>query len=434
MPTVTPAPVRVSAANCRCHPTAIALPDGHRRPTLNWAAVVEQSPLLACSLAEAALHAATAYSGARSSNAAAAAAGRLKHASSTCFAATVAVPILADAVYTVLAARAAAPTAAADTAIEAAEGGHTVADTAGGFERAAAAAQHAHGSNRLEQKLFCVLVAALKYAQVSAALQGSAAATLGSYYNAVWLLCVCSSAAIKMLGNDAHLILCNDTLPLMSSVLPVAAAAPNAQLRTDRAQQLIWLHALGRLLVAAGQLLQQVPQHVTASGSCTVVDDLFPDLKQFMRYVQVTQSLRLTLTAFGMFGVLGQGEEAATAAAGGIPAAATQADRARLLQQATSLQQQVTDIHALFKQSFDLSVQGMQAEGQLTRVQAMQKLQEACQEGGLPQQLCSFGEAYCAASPQHGCCGNPACTSLEKFTETALASQGCSGCGKVSVI
>jgi hypothetical protein len=220
----------------------------------------------------------------------------------------------------------------------------------------------------------------------------------------------------------------------MSSVLPVAAAAPNAQLRTDRAQQLIWLHALGRLLVAAGQLLQQVPQHVTASGNCTVVNDLFPDLKQFMRYVQVMQALRLTLTAFGMFGVLGQGEEAATAAAGGIPAAATQADRARLLQQATSLQQQVTDIHALFKQSFDLSVQGMQAEGRLTRVQAMQKLQEACQEGGLPQQLCSFGEAYCAAFPQHGCCGNPVCTSLEKFTETALASQGCSGCGKVSVI
>jgi hypothetical protein len=278
------------------------------------------------------------------------------------------------------------------------------------------------------------LIAALKYVQVSAALQGSAAATLASYYNAVWLLCACSSAAIKMLGNGAHLTLCNDTMPSLSSALHVAAAAASVQLRTERGEQLIWLHVLGRLLVAAGQLLQQVPQYVAASGACALENDAFPELKQFFQCVQVTQALMLTVTAFGMFGVLGQGEAAATAAPGGILVAATQADLAQLLQQATGLQQQVTDVQALFKQSFDYSVQGMQAEGRLTRVQAMQQLHAACKEGGLPQQLCSFGEAYCAAFPQNGCCGNPACINLEKFTEATLASRGCLGCGKVSVI
>ena len=224
------------------------------------------------------------------------------------------------------------------------------------------------------------------------------------------------------------------TMPSLSSALHVAAAAASVQLRTERGEQLIWLHVLGRLLVAAGQLLQQVPQYVAASGACALEIDAFPELKQFVQCVQVTQALMLTVTAFGMFGVLGQGEAAATAAPGGILVAATQADLAQLLQQATGLQQQVTDVQALFKQSFDYSVQGMQAEGRLTRVQAMQQLHAACKEGGLPQQLCSFGEAYCAAFPQHGCCGNPACINLEKFTEATLASRGCLGCGKVSVI
>jgi hypothetical protein len=52
----------VCPATAPAIPTAIAVPDGQRRPTLDLAAVVEQSPLLACSLIEAALHAATAYS------------------------------------------------------------------------------------------------------------------------------------------------------------------------------------------------------------------------------------------------------------------------------------------------------------------------------------------------------------------------------------
>jgi hypothetical protein len=86
----------------------------------------------------------------------------------------------------------------------------------------------------------------------------------------------------------------------------------------------------------------------------------------------------------------------------------------------------------LFEQSSAYGAQGMQAQQRLAGAQAMQKLHAACQQGGLPQQLHSFGVAYCAAFPQPGCCGNPACTNLDKFTETALASQGCLGCNRVS--
>lgn len=37
----------------------------------------------------------------------------------------------------------------------------------------------------------------------------------------------------------------------------------------------------------------------------------------------------------------------------------------------------------------------------------------------------------CAAFPHPRCCGNPACASLEKFSETGLAKRGCQACDKV---
>jgi hypothetical protein len=278
------------------------------------------------------------------------------------------------------------------------------------------------------------LIAALKYVQASAALQGPAAAALGPYFNAMALICVCSSAAIRMLGavGGSHHTLGDDTMP--ASARPVAAAAVT-ELRAGGDEQLIWLHVMGRLLVAAGQLLQQVPQRVTASGDCVLTDRTRPKHNQFARYVDLLQALLLSVKALGMLGVLGQGEAAAaTAVAAGTAAAATQADITRLQQQATGVRKQVEDIQVMFKQSFDYGVRGMRAQEQATDVKAMQQLHAACKEGGLPQQLYSFGVAYCAAFPQRGCCGNPACTNLDKFTETALASQGCSGCDRVSVM
>ena len=415
-----------------------AVSDSRRRPTVNLPVVVEQNPLVACCLVEATLHASTAYSGppGTDANAAAAAVARLQHASITCFAATLAVPVLTDAVLNTLAARAAsAQREAAPTAVGATTAAGALPAAAG--QQAAApvvAAPYAHGSSycsRLEQKLFCVLVAALKYSQASIALQGPSTAALGPYFNAMALLCVCSSAAIRMLGNvnGPQHTLGDDTTS--ASARPVAAAAAVVELQARGFEQLIWLDVMGRLLVAAGQLLQQVPQRVTASGDCVLTDRTRPQHNQFARYVDLLQALLLSVKALGMLGVLGQGEAAAaTAVAAGTAAATTQADLSRLQQQATGLRKQVEDIQA----SFEYGVRGMMAQEHAAGVKAMQQLHAACKEGGLPQQLYSFGVAYCAAFPQRGCCGNPACVNLDKFTETALACQGCSGCDKVSVI
>jgi hypothetical protein len=57
----------------------------------------------------------------------------------------------------------------------------------------------------------------------------------------------------------------------------VAAADADAQLHSEREQRLMWLDVLGRLLVAAGQLLQQVPQRVSASGDFVLEDRVFPE-------------------------------------------------------------------------------------------------------------------------------------------------------------
>jgi hypothetical protein len=126
-----------------------------------------------------------------------------------------------------------------------------------------------------------------------------------------------------------------------------------------------------------------------------------------------------------MQSMLQQGGAAAAAVDAGLPtAAATPEKLTRLLRQAADLQQQLAPIISAFFPPSQ-AVQGGVVQA------AMQQLREACQAGGLPQQLQSFGVACCAAFPQRGCCGNPGCTNLEKFTETALASRGCSGCDKV---
>lgn len=62
---------------------------------------------------------------------------------------------------------------------------------------------------------------------------------------------------------------------------------------------------------------------------------------------------------------------------------------------------------------------------------ALRQLHADCTTGGLPQQLQQFGMACCAAFPQRGACGNPACTNLERFSEASVAKQGCTGCDKV---
>jgi hypothetical protein len=69
---------------------------------------------------------------------------------------------------------------------------------------------------------------------------------------------------------------------------------------------------------------------------------LIPAARQFARYAELMQALMLAMTAFSMFGMLGQGEAVTAAAA--LPGAATHVDLERVMQQANSLQQQVQDI------------------------------------------------------------------------------------------
>jgi hypothetical protein len=274
--------------------------------------------------------------------------------------------------------------------------------------------------------LYCTLVAALKYVQASAAMQGPAEAAMHTFYNATELLCACGSAVSRMLGSCSQLTMGMHTMP--ASAL-AAAANTDAQLHSEREQQLVWLDVLGRLLVAAGQLLQQVPQRVSASGDLVLESLVLPKAQQFAQYAELMQALLMTMAGFGFYGVLRHRAAVPTA----LLVAATQADCARLLQQARDLQEQVHAIATLFQQSSGYGAEGMQDQQRLAGVQAMMQLRAACQQGGLPQQLHNFGVAYCATFPQRGCCGNPACTNLDKFTETTLSSHGCSGCDKVSM-
>jgi hypothetical protein len=192
-------------------------------------------------------------------------------------------------------------------------------------------------------------------------------------------------------------------------------------------QQLSWFQVLGRGLVAASQLLQQVPQLIATGGGFVHVDDQFPAPSQFTLFAGVAATLGLTVMS--MQSMLQQGGAAAAAVEAGLAAAAaTPADLARLQQLASGLQMQVAPLTRACCSIMPV------AQVDEVGTAAMQELYAACQEGGLPQQLYSFGVACCAAFPQRGCCGNPACTNLDKFTEIALASHGCSGCDKVRIL
>jgi hypothetical protein len=361
---------------------AAAGPPNQCSPTVDLAAIVEHKPLLAVSVMEAALRVAPDFKGPPSAavNAAWNNHNRMVHASVTCFQATAALHCLAQAT----------------------------------AETAAAASGASSDSSQLEQKMLSLLVAALKHAQYSAALTRSAGsldgAVLGSYYNSILLLLECSRVAIRVLG-------------------------PPVGPELNREQQLLWLQVLGRVLVAAGPLLQQVPQFVSSAGSFFGSDSRFSPFMQFKRCFDAV--IFLDATVMVMLGILHQGGAAAAAVEAGSPAAAaTPADIARLMQLAVGLQQALKGILSAVKAS--AATDGVEVEVQPEDVDsweaAMQQLHAACQAGGLPQQLHSFGVACCAAFPQRGCCGNPACTNLDKFTETSLASQGCSGCNKVRTL
>jgi hypothetical protein len=303
---------------------------------------------------------------------------RMVHASITCFQATAALPCLAKAT----------------------------------AETAAAAAVASSDSSQLEQKMLGLVVAALKHAQYSAALTRSAAsldaAVLGSYYNSILLLLESSRVAIRNLG-------------------------PPGGPELNREQQLLWLQVLGRVLVAAGPLLLLVPQFVSSSGGFFGSAGMFLPFRQFKQFMDAV--MFLDATALTMLRILyWDGAAAAAVEAGSPAAAATPAGLVRLQQQAEGLQQALKDILSAFQASAATGGAGAEGQDACGGEAAMQQLHAACQEGGLPQQLHSFGVACCAAFPQRGCCGNPACINLDKFAETALASQGCSGCDKVRTL
>lgn len=352
-------------------------------PTINLAAVVEHNPLLACTIVEAALHAVPAYNGDRP----------ICTAGDTCWTASIAVDFLAEA------------TAARDAAIQVAGG------------RQAASQGSSSSSSRLEQQLFCLLVAALKYAQVSTALTlaltcSARAAGLGSlqiYNNRCALVIASSSAALRVLG-DLEV----SRVHLHGLPAPTAAAGAATQLSSE--QQLLWFHLLGRCLIAAGQLLQQLPQRVSPTGNFVLVDSGCTIHRQYSTHSALLRVL--VVAAMCMHSMLQQG------------GAATPADLSRLLQQAADLQQRLTVIHKMLCPSnFDVngswaprSTPGHAPMFAFQCAAALQQLRAACTSGGLLQQLHSFGLACCAAFPKRGVCDNPACTNLERFTETALAS------------
>jgi hypothetical protein len=345
------------------------------------AAIVEQNPLLAVSVMEAALHVLPSYSGTAAAAAASSSSDRLQTGSHWCVEAAVALPIMAEAT----AARAAAATAASR-------------------------ANSSSDSSKLEQKMFCLLVAAVKYVQVTANLTRSARPhepeVLRCYFHSTTLLVAITRAAMRVLG-DAEDV-----------------AAGGSQLSAE--QQLLWFQVLGRVVIAAGQLLQQTPQFISGGGGLVHVDDMYPAPKLFSLYCGVVATLGLAVMS--MQSMLQQGMAAAAAVAAGSPAAAaTFNDLAQLQQQADGLQMQVAPL----TRAFCMGSQEMYG-GDVSA--ALHELQAACQQGGLPQQLHSFGAACCAAFPTRGCCGNPACTNLDKFSEAALASQGCSGCHKVRTV
>jgi hypothetical protein len=150
--------------------------DSQLGSTVDLAVVLERNPLLACSVMEAVLHLSPDYKGQPSAVVGAACNNHdnMQHASTTCIQATTALPHLAKA---------------------------TVAASAA----AAAGATGSGSSSKLEQKMCCVLVAAQKYAQYSAAFTTTAGSVanpgvMGAYYSSTALLWDSSMAALRALG------------------------------------------------------------------------------------------------------------------------------------------------------------------------------------------------------------------------------------------
>jgi hypothetical protein len=309
--------------------------------------------------------------------------------------------------------------------------------------RAQAADQQAAGASNaavspLSKQLFSVLVAALKLIQCTAYNEAAADASASSvmlhmFCNRAGMFCSASSAVLRVLGDGGHSRMKLYALPGPSAALAAAGAPRSTE------QQLLWFHLLGRSLVAVAKLLPQLPLHLTASGmpQCTT-EAAWPLVQQ---YTVIGASLRLTVvTLICMHKMLQAGGAAAAAMAAGLPgAAATPAQLQHLLQQAAELQQRLTALHRLLH-PMDYSDDGSWAGGNPNQTfsfslpqlaYAMAQLRAACVSGELLQQLHSFGVACCAAFPQPGCCANPACTNLDKFTETALANRACKGCNKV---
>lgn len=213
---------------------------------------------------------------------------------------------------------------------------------------------------------------------------------------------------------------------------PAQAMAPAVQLSSE--QQLIWLNLMGRCLVTGAKLLQEAPKMLMANGFFVMTSNLWPEAAQFSNYVAMV--VTALTTVMHMHTMLEQQGGAAAAAVVAGTAATTTASLAGLVKQASGLQQQLMAIDkALCPGRYD-------ADGNLTGVddrfkrtvmpieQALagqRRLREACASGSLLQDLASFGAA-CAAFPQPGCCGNPACSNLDKLSEAALASRYCSGC------
>jgi len=321
--------------------------------------------------------------------------------------------------------------------------------TAGG-QATAAAPQDGNGE-RLNQQMLCLLVAALKFLQSSAA-KGSGAAEQEIFYHRLGLLASCCSAAVLLLGDAG----CSDLyrlwtyqqdMPAAAATAPAPAgagagscAAAGASLLSS---ELVWLYALGRCLIAAGQVLQQVPIWVSPMGGFVL--SVMPRQPE----TQLKSFKVLTRTLVGavmrMHSILQPGGAAAAAVTAGSPAAAaaTVQDLARLQKQAADVQQQLAVIHKQMSpedydaegnwagQSPKAAAAGSMNNNSSQATSALQQLHAACTSGELQQHLHSFGVTCCAAFPQRGCCGNPACTRLDKSSEAALASLGCTGCSKV---
>jgi hypothetical protein len=385
-------------------------------PSVNLLAVMDQAPLLCSAVAEAVMRTKLAfldiYGGLES---------RLMHVSNTCGGCGIAVAFLTEA------------TARACAAGRQAPGGSSSAAAGGKGGKAGAAAGFDDGP--LLQQLSCTLLSGFKLIQ-GTALNGPAGAKMQLYVNRCGLFDDVVAAVYSLLGDVTH---SRVHVHWESGPTPTAVAAAGAPPSTE--QQLLGLHLLGRSLLAAQALLQQVP---STGGAFAMVAALVPGMQLHSRVGTVLRLLVVNVMC--MRKMLQEGGAAAAAvAAGAAGAAAAPVDLARLLQQAGELEAQLHSIYAAFCPA-DYDAQGNWAGRTPQQARdsreassspahqaeaSMSQLQAACQSGGLLQLLHSFGVSCCAAFPQPRCCGNPACTSLEKFSEAGLAKRGCQGCDKV---